>query len=241
MKGGTALGTAGRISPPPPFELVTLRERGDAFAHACAVAAEKGAATLVMTRRFDTVEFAVVLEPAEPLAEARRAFILCMGALAAALALHAPPDRPLAIRWPDSILLDGFVVGGGRLAGPAGTRESDSPAWLVFGAEINGEQVGDPDGVPTATSLVEAGLEAVDADALVADFAAALLRAQDRLTHDGFAAAAEPFLSRIATQKAGQARRLAANGDLLLGPAGERLALASALAAAPGWFAEMPR
>lgn len=240
MKAGTAFAQAGGAALPPPFELVTLRERGDAFAHACAVAAEAGAATLVMTRRFDTVEFAVVLEPGEPLAEARRAFILCMGALATAVTLHAPPDRPLAIRWPDSILLDGFVVGGGRLAAPAGTRESDAPAWLVFGAEINGEQVGDPNGVPTATSLVEAGLEAVDSDALVADFAAALLRAQDRLTHEGFAAAAEPFLSRLATGKAGQARRLAANGDLLLGPGGERLPLAPALAA-PGWFAEMPR
>ena len=53
---------------PPGFSLVTLRESGDAFAHACAIAAEAGAATLVWVRRFDTVEFAVVLEPDAPLA-----------------------------------------------------------------------------------------------------------------------------------------------------------------------------
>ena len=58
---------------PPPFRLVVLREVGDAFAHACAHAAELGAGTLVFVSRFDAAEFAVVLEPEEPLASARRA------------------------------------------------------------------------------------------------------------------------------------------------------------------------
>lgn len=55
---------------PPGFSLVTLRRSGDAFAHAQAIAAEAGAATLVWVRRFDIVEFAVVLEPDAILAEA---------------------------------------------------------------------------------------------------------------------------------------------------------------------------
>src|SRR5438132_14220986 len=59
---------------PPPFRLVILREVGDAFAHAWAHAAELGAGTLVFVGRFDLVEFAVVLEPDEPLASARRLF-----------------------------------------------------------------------------------------------------------------------------------------------------------------------
>ena len=59
---------------PPPFSLVTLREVGDAFAHASAIAAEQGAGTLVYVGRFDLAEFAVVLEPDEPLRGARRAF-----------------------------------------------------------------------------------------------------------------------------------------------------------------------
>ena len=61
---------------PPPFRLVTLREVGDAFAHAAAIAAEEGAGTLVYVGRFDLAEFAVVLEPDEPLRTARRA-LLC--------------------------------------------------------------------------------------------------------------------------------------------------------------------
>ena len=52
---------------PPGFRLVTLREVGDAFAHARANAAELGAGTLVYVGRFDLAEFAVVLEPDEPL------------------------------------------------------------------------------------------------------------------------------------------------------------------------------
>ena len=42
---------------------VALRELGDAFAHGCDIAAEAGAGTLVWVRRYDLVEFAVVLEP----------------------------------------------------------------------------------------------------------------------------------------------------------------------------------
>ena len=48
---------------PPPFRQVTLREAGDAFAHAQSIAAEAGAGTLVWVGRFDLVEFALVLEP----------------------------------------------------------------------------------------------------------------------------------------------------------------------------------
>ena len=61
---------------PPGYTLVALRERGDAFARACEIAAEAGAGTLVWVRRYDLVEFAVVLEPDEPLVSARRALFM---------------------------------------------------------------------------------------------------------------------------------------------------------------------
>jgi len=81
---------------PPPFRLVTLREVGDAFAHATHVAGEEGAGTLVYVGRFDLVEFALVLEPDEPLKTARRALYAGLAALADALAVHAPPELPIA-------------------------------------------------------------------------------------------------------------------------------------------------
>jgi Biotin/lipoate A/B protein ligase family len=74
---------------PPPFRLVTLREVGDAFAHAVRVAGEEGAGTLVHVGRFDLAELAVVLEPQEPLRSARRALYAGLCALGDALAAHA--------------------------------------------------------------------------------------------------------------------------------------------------------
>jgi len=98
---------------PPPFRLVTLREVGDAFAHATRVAAEEGAGTLVYVGRFDLAEFAVVLEPEEPLKTARRALYAGLTALADALAVHAPPERPITFDWPDGVRVDD--LGSGRL------------------------------------------------------------------------------------------------------------------------------
>src|SRR5258708_24893492 len=92
---------------PPPFRLVVLREVGDAFCHACAHARELGAGTLVFVGRLDLAEFAVVLEPDEPLAAARLAFYAGMLALGDALAAPAPPETPITIDWPDTIAIDG--------------------------------------------------------------------------------------------------------------------------------------
>src|SRR5438132_5854364 len=98
---------------PPTFRLVTLREVGDAFAHAKANAAELGAGTLVFVGRFDLAEFAVVLEPDEPLRTARRAFYAGMNALIDALMAHAPPEKAVACIWPDAITVDQGLIGGG--------------------------------------------------------------------------------------------------------------------------------
>src|SRR5262245_11214744 len=101
---------------PPVFRAVTLREVGDAFRHARANAAELGAGTLVFVGRFDLAEFAVVLEPDEPLRTVRRAFYAGMAALADALTAHAPPEKPITCTWPDAIRIDQGLVGGGQFA-----------------------------------------------------------------------------------------------------------------------------
>src|SRR5262249_40327047 len=77
-------------------------------------AAEQGAGTLVYVGRFDLAEFAVVLEPEEPLETARRALYAGLNALADALAVHAPPERPITFDWPDGVRVNGGLVGGGR-------------------------------------------------------------------------------------------------------------------------------
>ena len=121
---------------PPPFQLVTLREVGDAFAHARDIAADAGAGTLVYVGRFDLAEFAVVLEPEEPLSAARRSFYAGIHALGDALLAQAPPERPITFKWPDAIHVDGGLVGGARLAWPPEADEDEPPDWLVFGAII---------------------------------------------------------------------------------------------------------
>ena len=127
MQNRTRTATSPSIDLPPPFRLVTLREVGDAFVHAKTIAAELGAGTLVHVGRFDLVEFAVVLEPEEPLRTARRAFYAGMVALRDALLAHAPPERPITFTWPDAIQVDGGLIGGGRLAWPAGSVEAETP------------------------------------------------------------------------------------------------------------------
>jgi Biotin/lipoate A/B protein ligase family len=225
---------------PPPFSLVTLREIGDAFAHAQAIAPEAGAGTLVHVGRFDLSEFAVVLEPDEPLASARRAFHVCMVALYDALLVHAPPERPIEIRWPDAIFVDGGLVGGGRLAWPAGTAESSVPDWLVFGASIrlvalSQEEVGLR---PLATALEQEGFDDVGSGRLVESFARHLMRALDSWRAGELAAVTRQYVDRLQLEK-GAVPSLAREGDLLVRWRGkaepDRHSLAEALAT-PSWL-----
>ena len=217
---------------PPPFRLVVLREVGDAFAHATAAAAALGAGTLVFVGRFDMAEFAVVLEPEQPLSEARLAFYAGMVALTDALAAQAPPEKPISIAWPDAIHVDTGLIGGGRLGWPAGTAESAVPDWLVFGAVIRTVWLGaDEAGLnPLSTALAEEGFSDIDAGHLAESFARHLMAALDRWQEDGFAPIARDYLGKLAR---GTKRGLDEAGDLLL-PDGARHALLPALAT-PSW------
>jgi biotin-(acetyl-CoA carboxylase) ligase len=202
---------------PPVYRLVTLREVGDAFAHAKANAASDGAGTLVFVGRFDLVEFAVVLEPDEPLRQARRAFYAGMSALADALAVNAPPEKPLHIDWPDAIRVDAGLVGGGRLAWPDGTAEDDVPEWLVFGAMIRTVSMleGDAGLRPLSAALEDEGFSDMTAGALVEAFSRHFMSANDTWQEQGFGAIAKEYLARLPAEK-GVRRDIDENGDLLM-------------------------
>jgi hypothetical protein len=206
---------------PPPFRLVTLREVGDAFAHACAVAADEGAGTLVHVGRFDLVKFAVVLEPEEPLRTARRALYAGMVALADALAVHAPPERPITLDWPDAIRVNNGLVGGGRLASPPGADENEPPPWLVFGAMIRTVAMGQEESGlhPLAAALEEEGFDDLGLGALVESFARHFMVAIDAWQEHGFGAVAKSYLERLPPESG--VRR--DNGDLLVRRMGKTL------------------
>ncbi len=119
------------------FSATALREGGDAFARAVALGqAGAGAGTLIWVRRSDSCDCAVVLEPEENGAAARK--VIFAGMLAVAEALGelslAETARPigLELRWPDAVWVDGALVGGGRIE-TAPCSEIGTPDWLVFG------------------------------------------------------------------------------------------------------------
>ena len=233
------LRSARSLDLPPPFRPVALRELGDAHAHAISHAPALGAGTLVFVGRLDVAEFAVVLEPEEPLAEARRAFYAGMVALVDTLAALAPPDTPIAVAWPDAVWIGGGLVGGGRLAWPPGAGEDAPPEWLVFGAVIRlvslcREQAGL---YPLSTALADEGFGAIGVERLVEGFTRHLLIAFDRWHEGDFAALARDYLARLPLQ-CGSRPVVEANGDLRLTLPGRPVArrdLRAALAT-PSWL-----
>lgn len=223
------------------YNPVRLSEAGDAFDHACAIAGEKGAGTLVWVQRGDAAEFAVVLEPEMPLAQARLALYAGMNALADALATHAPPSRPITFGWPDAICVDGAEVGGGRLGWPRGSRDDEVPAWLVFSAGIRTTIVRneEPGLRPLVGALDEMGFEAPDPGEIIASFSRHLMNAFDQWNEAGFAPVARQWLERFSPNDPDV--RLSDNGDLLLskkaGEEGvERRVLKEAILS-PSWLA----
>ncbi|TXH79931.1 MAG: hypothetical protein E6Q77_11610 [Rhizobium sp.] len=202
---------------PPGYTLVPLREYGDAFAHGCGIAAEAGAGTLVWVRRYDLVEFAVVLEPDEPLQSARRAFFAGMNATADAIAAHCPPERQVGFAWPDSIMFDGGLLGGARLGWPEDCNEDEVPGWLVFGVILRAADMAHIDESVAAGSvaLLREGFEMVETEAIVGSFARHLMTAFDSWSERGFDPVARDYLARLSGGKAGQRRGIDLNGDLL--------------------------
>jgi hypothetical protein len=203
---------------PPAYTLVSLREHKDAFAHACRIAREAGAGTFVWVRRFDLVEFAVVLEPEEPLASARRAVFAGMAALADALAAFAPPEKPVTFAWPTTIHFDGGRLGGGRLGWPDDCAEDEVPEWLVFSGMLLSAVAAslNPGEHPDVTWLEEEGFESAASYAILESFARHLMTAFDAWAERGFGTVADSYLSRLPKAEGEGMRGIDGNGDLLI-------------------------
>lgn len=233
---------------PPLYTAVRLRELGDAFAHAAQIAADSGAGTLVHVGRFDVCEFALVLEPDEPLHTARRAFYACMAALGDALISAAEPETMVEIVWPAAVRVNDGLVGGGRLAWPQGVSEDEVPPWLVFGGMIRLHPGSDrePGHNPDVTNLAEEGFGGLAEEGesglvsqrIIESFARHFMIALDAWQESGFAAVARSYLERL-TPDNGVRRDIADNGDLLLrrmaSDKAERKSLIEALAT-PSWL-----
>lgn len=229
-----------RLDLPPPFRLVRLREVGDAFAHAGTHAAELGTGTLVFVGRFDLAEFAVVLEPDEPLPSARLAFYAGMVALCDALAALAPPEKPITIEWPDAIRIDGGLVGGGRLAWPRRPDRSTVPAWLVFGAMVRTVRMSETESGlhPLSTALEEEGFGEAGAGRILESFARHLMLAVDGWRGGGIDAIVKNYVAKMEPDN-GTRWNIEQNGDLSISRFGkpiEHRTFLSALKRQPSWL-----
>jgi biotin-(acetyl-CoA carboxylase) ligase len=228
------------LNVPPPFTPVRLREVGDAFAHATSIAGKEGAGTLVYVGRFDLAEFSVVLEPDEPLTQARRAFYAGMVGLADALSVHALPETAITVGWPSSIFVNHGLIGGGRLAWPHGIKEDETPPWLVFGAMIRTVSMtgAEPGLNPLSTALEDEGFTDVMSNEVVESFARNFMVALDSWKESGFGAVARKYLARLPAEQ-DLRRDIDENGDLLIRRMGnigvERKVLLASLAK-PAWL-----
>ena len=244
MKNARAAHAQPKLDLPPGYTLVALREYGDAFTHGCDIAAATGAGTLVWVQRYDLVEFAVVLEPDEPLVSARRALFAGMNAIADAIAVHCPPERDVAFAWPDTILFDGGLLGGVRLGWPKECSEDEVPAWLVFGVILRAANMGHVEEAAAAggVALLNEGFEMVETDAIIESFSRHLMTAFDQWKERGFDPVAGDFLARM-PKKDGERRGIDINGDLLINAAKqplERVNLLDALAKV-AWYDPVDR
>jgi hypothetical protein len=218
-----------RLYLPPLFTLHRVA-RG-AFDAACARAGAVGAGALFLEERPGVLGLAVVFEPEEPLAAARRAFMVGMAAMTDALVAHCPPERSVRIGWPDVLVHDTDRIGGGRLAWEP-VDETAVPGWLVFGVELiaDRDEVAEPGRYPETVSLREEDFG--ESGAIVESFARNLMLRMDLWENRGFDAAGDGYLSRLIPEVAGAAHALGPTGDLVV-LEGERVVarpLAAALA-----------
>jgi hypothetical protein len=227
---------------PPGFTSHALREAGDAFQYAIANAADLGAASVVWVRRFDLVEFAVVLEPTEVLAQARLCHYMAMNAVADMLAAWCPPERPIQFGWPGAVLFDHGLIGGGRTAWPRGVAVDDAPDWIVFGAMLRAAVLADQEGAPrslaigSGVSMEETGFTDVSAVEMIESFARHLNLNAYEWSRTGPKAAAKRFLDRLRPVE-GARQGIEPNGDLIVrsGDSEERRDFVAALEAAD-WY-----
>lgn len=170
---------------PPPYSELALREAGDAMERAVAEAkAGAGAGLLVWVRRMGSVDCAVLLEPEETLAEARHVIFAGLAAVADALAAISPPEKPLKLVWPDRVLFDGGLVGGGQVAWPEGCAEDVAPEWLVFGFTLR--TLADvEDGVAPPAALIDDGFDDFENGPFIESFARHFMLVLDAWSQGG--------------------------------------------------------
>jgi BirA family transcriptional regulator, biotin operon repressor / biotin---[acetyl-CoA-carboxylase] ligase len=242
---------------PPPFEPVSIAA-GSAFDIARSkAAAGAGAGTLVWLRRADRLanrfDWAVVLEPSEPLEPSLTVAYVALLGLGDALAALGPPHVRVSFGWPDRVAVNRGRVGGIRIAAAETGVAPAIPDWLVLGAEIrlyNDPDDRDPGLHPDETALIEEGFGEIEAPLLAESLSRNFLLWMNRWQDDGLAPVLREWQAHfddgqggdltveVAGEKlTGGFTGIDATGALLLGQSGNvrRISLVDALRR-PSWY-----
>ena len=178
----------------------------------------------------------LLLRPASPANEAPQLSFVAALALADSLAAFLPEPAAIACKWPNDILLGGRKVAGILLESEIG--EAGRLAFLVVGVGVNLAS-SPPDTEFPASSLAEAGAQAVAPARLLERFLADFDLWQRRWRQEGFGPVREKWLARasflgerihVRLDTAGFCGRfldIDAQGALLLEADGERRRVAA--------------
>jgi BirA family biotin operon repressor/biotin-[acetyl-CoA-carboxylase] ligase len=187
--------------PPLPsvFTPHALPASADAMAAAMALAAGQGAGTLVWAEAADRIDAAVVLEPETALEAARPALLAAANAMADALVVLGPPEIPVTLRWPATLLVNGGEVGQAVLAVSPGAAAEAVPDWIVVGVRLRMGQVdgAEPGLQPGRTVLFEEGFGEIPVPELVAAWARHLMAGLSEWQSDSIHRLAEKTLARL--------------------------------------------
>jgi biotin-(acetyl-CoA carboxylase) ligase len=192
------------LLPPLPsvFSPHALPAGTDALAHAVALAPRGGAGTLAWVRDEGVLEAAVVLEPETSLEAARPALLAAANAAADALVVLGPPEIPVTLRWPATLLVNGGAVGTAALRVPPGTAPGAVPDWIVVGIRLAmREERPEPGLDPGRTALLEEGFAGIPVPELVAAWARHLMAGLAEWQRDGFRRLSEKTLARLETEE----------------------------------------
>lgn len=217
-------------SPLPPLPSVfsphALPAAADAVAAAVALAVQ-GAGTLAWSDTAERIDAAVVLEPETALDAARPALLAAANAMADALVVLGPPEIPVTLRWPATLLVNGGEVGEAVLAVPPGAELGAVPDWIVVGVRLRMRQADalEPGAQPGRTVLFEEGFAEIAVPELVAAWARHLMAGLAEWQGDGIRRLAEKTLARLEPEPGMEGARRALDprtGALLLERDGQR-------------------
>jgi BirA family transcriptional regulator, biotin operon repressor / biotin---[acetyl-CoA-carboxylase] ligase len=175
---------------PPLFTGHAVKAPQTAVAEACRRAAigELGAGDLVWSRNTAQVECALVLEPDVTLTRACQMAALGMVAVVETLGHLGPPQMPIGLRWPDTLLIDGAAAGSVRLWA-AQSAPDKVPSWLVLAITLTltaPANAGEPGDRLATTSLYDEGAGEITRTAVIEALATRLLAWLHTWGQDGF-------------------------------------------------------